>query len=75
MGNNQSMETKDVQNGASKSVALKPVEVDELMELDKAGIDNSTESKRTGAGNLTEPEHMEDDKVAAESDNKDHHDA
>jgi hypothetical protein len=75
------METKDVQNGASESVALEPVEMDELVELDKAGIDNSTDkagvgnSKELGADNLMEPENMEDDKVTAESDSKDHHDA
>jgi hypothetical protein len=34
MENDQSMETEDVQNGASESVALKLVEVDKLMELD-----------------------------------------
>lgn len=63
MENDQSMETEDVQNGASRSVAFKPVEVDELTELDKAGIDNltskagvdnSTELKKPGTDNLME---------------------
>ncbi|KAG7527592.1 hypothetical protein FFLO_06771 [Filobasidium floriforme] len=68
MVNDQSMETEDVQNGASGSVAFKPVEVDELTELDKAGIDNSTdkagvdnstESKELGADNLMELDKVE----------------